>query len=224
MSFIRTIYQAMYSNLIADGAYVRLIKGCVYTVLIFALALIIGFALAAVLSFFCTSEKSLLKGIGIGITFLMKTAPVYLALYLWYYTFLGTAKRGALLVSVFALGVYAAGQLTDIYTRSIRKEAAMRSETVNRRARSEFFRALLPFTTEQSLFEIKRLCGILLQMTTLVGLVGVNDVASVLIENGFKNRAPFFAIGIAILFYIVVQLILEGLFAFLAQKLTGEEE
>lgn len=224
MSILRNLYQALYSNLIADGAYMRIIKGCIYTVLIFAVALLVGLVLAALFTFLRTSTHKFLRAVGSGCAFLMKGTPVYLALYLWYYSFLSQMRRGELLIAILALGIYAGGHLTDILTRAVRKESEIRSEAVARRARKEFFTAVVPFVTEQSLFEIKRMSCILLQLSTFVGLIGINDVAQVLITNGFRNRAPFFAIGCAIVFYLVLQLILEIIFALLGRKLTGEEE
>ena len=224
MSILRTLYQTIYSNLIGDGAYLCIIKGCIYTLLIFLCALLAGFALAALFTFLRTTKSRILRGFGTGVTFLMKGTPVYLGLYLWYYTFLGQLRRGELLIAILALGIFAGGQLSDVLTRAVKKEESIRSEEVTSRARKEFLTAIVPFVTEQSLFEIKRVSCIVLQLSTFVGLIGINDVAQVLITNGFRSRAPFFAIGCAILFYLVLQLILEGIFAMLGRRLTGEEE
>lgn len=224
MGFLRNLYQAVYGNLIGDGAYLRIIRGCIYTVLVFVPALAAGLLVAAVLTFLRTAQGKILRAAGTGLTFLMKGTPVYLSLFLWYYSILGRLRRGSLLIAVLALGIYAGGHLADILARAVEKEARIRSEEVLRRTRKEFFTAVIPFVTEQSLFEIKRLSCHVLQMSTLVGLIGGEDVAQVLIANGFRSRAPFFAIGIAILFYLVLQLLLEAGFALLAKGLTGEEE
>lgn len=221
---IRNIYDAVYNNLIGGGAYLRIIKGCVFTVLIFVLALCVAAVLAAGLSFLRTSEVKGLRNLGIAVSFLTKTTPVYLALLLWYYTFLGGMHRGGLLISVMVLGFYGGGHLADIVSRAITKETARRSAAVNRRARREFFSALLPFVTEQSLFEMKRLVCILLQMSSLAGLIGVNDLTRVMLANGLRNQAPFFALFCAVLFYLLLQLLIEGLFSYAGKRLTGEEE
>lgn len=221
---IRNIYDAVYNNLIGGGAYLRIIKGCVFTVLIFVLALCVASLLAAGLSFLRTSEKKGLRNLGIAVSFLAKGTPVYLALFLWYYTFLGGMHRGGLLIAVLVLGIYGGGHLTDIIARAIAKESARRSAAVNRRARREFFSALLPFVTEQSLFEMKRLVCILLQMSSLVGLIGVHDLAQVMVANGLRTQAPFFALFCAVIFYLLLQLLIEGLFSYAGKRLTGEEE
>ena len=221
---IRNLYDAVYNNLIGGGAYLRIIKGCIFTVLVFVLAVAVACLFAAGLTFLRTAQNMLVQRIGVAITFLTKGAPLYLALLLWYYTFLGSMHRGGLLISVLVFGIYGGGHLTDILTRAVNKETARRSTAVNRRARREFFSALLPFVTEQSLFEIKRLLCILLQMSSLAGLVGVNDVTKVLLSNGLQNSAPFFALGCAVIFYLVLQLLLEALFAWIGKALTGEEE
>ncbi len=221
---IRNIYDAVYNNLIGGGAYVRIIKGCVFTMLVFVLALCVACLFAAVLSFLRTSGYKWLRRIGAVISFLAKGTPLYLALLLWYYTFLGGMHRGGLLIAVLVFGIYGGGHLSDILARGIQKETASRSVAVNRRARREFFSALLPFITEQSLFEIKRLVCILLQMSSLVGLVGVNDLAQVMLANGFKTQYPFFALACAVVFYLLLQLLIEAIFSQLGRRLTGEEE
>lgn len=224
MSIIRNLYDAVYNNLIGGGAYVRIIKGCIFTVLIFVLALCIALLFAAGLSFLRTAESKGLRAIGTGITFLAKGTPIYLALLLWYYTFLGELHRGGLLIAVCVFGFYGGGHLADILSRAVKKEVSTRSAVVNRRARREFFSALLPFVTEQSLFEIKRLVCILLQMSSLVGIVGVNDVAQVLLENGLRTQYPFFALFCGVIFYLLLQLFIELIFARVGKALTGEEE
>ena len=116
---IRRIYDAVYQNLIGGGAYLRIIKGCVFTLLICVLALCVAGVLAAGLSFLRTSEKKLLRRIGVAVTFLTKGTPVYLALLLWYYTFLGGMHRGGLLIAVLVFGLYGGGHLTEILTRGV---------------------------------------------------------------------------------------------------------
>ena len=221
---IRNIYDAVYNNLIGGGAYLRIIKGCVYTLLIFAAALAVGGAFAAVLSFLRTSGCKWLRRIGAAAAFFTKGTPVYLALLLWYYTFLGGMHRGGLLIAVLVFGLYAGGHLSDILSRNIKKEAEARSAAVNRRARREFFSALLPFVTEQSLFEIKHLVCIILQMSSVVGVIGVNDLAQVMLANGLRTQYPFFALACAVIFYLLLQLLVEAVFSRLGRQLTGEEE
>lgn len=221
---IRNVYDAIYNNLIGGGAYLRIIKGCVVTLLIFVLALCLAACLAAGLCYLRTSRQKGLQRIGVAVSFLVKGTPVYLALLLWYYTFLGGMHRGGLLIAVLVFGLYGAGHLADILSRGVTKEMAVRSNAVKRRARKEFFSALLPFVTEQSLFEIKRLCGFVLQMSSVVGVIGVNDVTQVLLTNGLQTQEPFFALFCGVIFYLVLQLFLEGLFARIGKWLTGEEE
>ncbi len=224
MGTFRNVYDAVYQNLIGGGAYLRIIKGCVFTLLIFVLALSIALLFAAVLSFLRTAANRTLRGIGTAFTFLAKGTPVYLALLLWYYTFLGGMHRGGFLIAVLVFGFYGGGHLADILSRAVKKETHTRSAAVNRRARREYFTALLPFVTEQSLFEIKRLVCILLQMSSLVGLVGVNDLTAELLKNGLRTQYPFFALFCAVIFYLLLQLFIEAIFQRLGKNLTGEEE
>jgi len=221
---LRNIYDAVYNNLIGDGAYLRIIKGCVVTILVFVLAMAVACVFAAGLSFLRTTGNKFVQGVGVAVTFLAKGTPVYLGLLLFYYTFFGAMHHGGILISVVVFGFYGGGHLADILARAVKKETKTRSAAVNRRARKEFFSALLPFVTEQSLFEIKRLVCFLLQMSSVVGLVGANDLAKVMIDNGLRTGYPFFALGCAVVFYLVLQLMAEALFAWIGRRLTGEEE
>lgn len=224
MSFIRNIYDAVYENLIGGGAYLRIIKGCIATVAVFVLSLCLAAAIAAVLSFLRTAKAGILRKIGAGAAFLMKGTPLYTALLLWYYTVLGGMHRGGFLIAILACGIYGGGHLSDILSRTVKRELAIHSEAVNRRARREFFTAFLPYATEQSLFEMKRLVGILLQMSSLIGLVGVNDLSKVLLENGLRTGNPFFALFCAVIFYLLLQLIVELLFDRAGKALAVEEK
>ena len=119
---MRNVYDAVYNNLIGGGAYLRIMKGCAFTVLVFVLGLCVACLFAAVLSFFRTSGKKWLRGIGTAVTFLAKGTPLYIALLLWYYTFLGGMHRGGLVIAVFVFGLYGGGHLSDILSRNIKKE------------------------------------------------------------------------------------------------------
>ena len=48
---IRNLYDAVYNNLIGGGAYLRIIKGCIFTVLVFVLAVAVACLFAAGLTF-----------------------------------------------------------------------------------------------------------------------------------------------------------------------------
>lgn len=224
MSFIRNLYDALYQNLIGGGAYLRIIKGCVITVLLFVLAVILSVALAAVLTFLRTSSKKALRAFSDGVTFIFKGTPIYLALLLFYYCFLGSMSRGGLICAVLALCIYGGGHLSDILTRAVKREAKKRSTEVNERARREFFSALLPYITEQSLFEIQRLLGILLQMSAVVGVIGVQDLTQVLLQNGLRTRLPFFALFCGVIFYLLLQLLLALVFRLLRKRFVKERE
>ena len=219
MGFIRNIYEAVYNNLIAGGAYVSIIKGAVVTVGLFGMALVLGFMLGSLLTFLQVQKNKVLNQLGRILCFLGKGTPVYLALLLWYYCFLGKMHRGSLLIAVLVFSFYAGGHIGEILIRNVKKEADRQSAAVNERAKREFFQALLPFITEESLFEIKRLSQMLLQWTTVAGVIRVNDLTEVMTGIGQQTLNPFFSIFCAILFYLVLQLLLEGVFVWAKKKL-----
>ena len=85
MGFIRNIYEAVYNNLIAGGAYVSIIKGAITTLVLFFAAIAIGFILGSLLTFLQVQKNKVLNQFGTICGFLFKGTPVYLALLLWYY-------------------------------------------------------------------------------------------------------------------------------------------
>ena len=219
MGFIRNIYEAVYNNLIAGGAYLSIIKGVITTMVLFFAALVIGFVLGSLLTFLQVQKNKVLNGIGTVCSFLFKGTPVYLALLLWYYCFLGEMHRGNLFIAILVFSVYVGGHMADILVRNVEKEARRQSAAVNERARKEFFQALLPFITEESLFELKRLAQMLLQWTTVVGVIRVNDLTEVMTGIGQRTLDPFFSIFCAIIVYLILQLLLESLFVWAKKKL-----
>ena len=219
MGFIRNIYEAVYNNLIAGGAYVSIIKGAITTMVLFFAALFIGFVLGSLLTFLQVQKNKVLNQFGAICSFLFKGTPVYLALLLWYYCFLGEMHRGNLLIAIVVFSLYVCGHMADILVRNVDKEARRQTAAINERARKEFFQALLPFITEQSMFELKRLAQMLLQWTTVVGVIRVNDLAEVMTGIGQRTLAPFFSIFCAIILYLILQLLLEYLFAWGKKKL-----
>ena len=219
MGVIRNMYEAIYNNLIAGGAYVSIIKGAITTLVLFFAALLIGFVLGSLLTFLQVQKNKFLNQFGAICGFIFKGTPVYLALLLWYYCFLGAMHRGSLLIAILVFSVYVGGHMADILVRNVDKEARRQTEAINERAKKEFFQALLPFITEQSMFELKRLAQMLLQWTTVVGVIRVNDLAEVMTGIGQRTLAPFFSIFCAILVYLILQLLLEYLFAWGKKKL-----
>lgn len=219
MGFIKNIYDAIYNNLIAGGAYLSIIKGLIMTFVVFGCALLIGFIIGSILTFLQIQKNKVIYQIGVIVTFVFKGTPVYLALLLGYYCFLGSMHRGNLLIAIGVLSGYVGGHLADILARNVQKQASVQSSVVNERVQKEFFQTLLPFITEESLFEIKRLAQMVLQWTTVIGVIRVNDLTEVMTGIGQRTYYPFFSIFCAILFYLIIQILIEWLFMWIKKML-----
>ena len=61
MGFIRNIYEAIYNNLIAGGAYLSIIKGAITTLVLFFAAIAIGFVLGSLLTFLQMQKNKFLN-------------------------------------------------------------------------------------------------------------------------------------------------------------------
>lgn len=218
MSIIRNIFDAVNSNLISGGAYYTIAKSVLVTLVITVLAWFLAGALGALLSYFMSYEKKVISRFAHAFSFLFRSTPVLLALLLFYYVFFKRMHLSGILISALAIGLYGAGQLSEILARQVRIASKNQDVVVIKRLKQVYATVTLPQTVEDTLFMVKRLVILLLQWTTIVGYISVNDLTEVMNKIGQRTMYPFFAIVICILFYLVMTIILEGIFHIIHKK------
>lgn len=216
---LRNLMDAVSNNLIAGDAYYLIIKSVIVTILITIITLCITVALGAVLSYFMSYEKIIISRIAHSISFLMRSIPVLLGLLFMYYVVFKSINCNLILLSGITIGCYGAGHFSEIIARQVRNAAKEQSDNVVKRLQQVFFTVTLPQMAEDTIFMSKRLTIQLLQWTTVVGYITVNDLVATMNGIGQRTMYPFFSIAVCILFYLVATIFIEALFHFLERKI-----
>jgi len=223
MSFIRNIFDAINNNLISGGAYYLIAKSVIVTIILVAIAWIVTVAIGSVLSYFMSYHKRGISGLAHSISFIFRSTPVVLILLLFYYVVFKRLHLSVTLISGIAIGLYGAGHFAQIIARQVREAKKHQDVAVIRRLKQVYFTVTLPQTVEDTLFMLKRLAILLLQWTTIVSYISVNDLTEVMTRIGQRTMYPFFSIFVCIIFYLIMTIIIEGIFHAIKKKMTGED-
>jgi len=218
------ITDAVYSNLISGGAYFRIIKAVAVTVIITVGAWLTAMILGMLISYLMCYEKRLISGIGRAFCFIFRSVPVILVIWLIYYVPLFGINLPAVIAAALGIGLYGAGSFSEILTRSAKKEMEEYSETVKLRLKHSHFTAVIPEAIENSLFEIKRLTILILQLSSLAGYIGVGELVNVMSKIGHRNMYPFFSIFFCAVMYLIAAAILEAIFNKLMARAKTKRE
>lgn len=221
---IGNIMSAIKDNLIAGGAYSLIIKAVIVTFVITVIAWLITVAVGAVCGYFMCYRQRAVTMLVEAFSFLFRATPVLLLLLFFYYGVFGAVNLNGILLSGLALGLYGGGHFAEILMKTIRESEDWKRPEMRRRLKAAFLTAALPHATGVSLFQVKRLCIQLLQWSTVVGYIGVNDLTEVMLTIGQRNMAPFFGIAFSILLYLVATLLVELAFAWIGKRFFAEEE
>ena len=224
MSFIRNIFDAINNNLISGGAYYLIAKSVIVTVILVVIAWVVTVVIGSVLSYFMSYHKRGISGLAHAISFIFRSTPVVLLLLLFYYVVFKRLHLSITLISGIAIGLYGAGHFAQIIARQVREAKKHQDAVVIRRLKQVYFTVTLPQTVEDTLFMVKRLAILLLQWTTIVSYISVNDLTEVMTRIGQRTMYPFFSIFVCIIFYLVMTIMIEGIFYAIKKKITGEED
>lgn len=224
MSFIRNIFDAINNNLISGGAYYLIAKSVIVTIILVVIAWVVTVAIGSVLSYFMSYHKRGISGLAHSISFIFRSTPVVLLLLLFYNVVFKRFHLSIILISGFAIGLYGAGHFAQIIARQVREAKKHQDAVVIRRLKQVYFTVTLPQTVEDTLFMVKRLAILLLQWTTIVSYISVNDLTEVMTRIGQRTMYPFFSIFVCIIFYLVMTIMIEGIFYAIKKKITGEED
>ncbi|MCR5828987.1 MAG: ABC transporter permease subunit [Lachnospiraceae bacterium] len=212
MYVVLGITDAVYSNLISGGAYFRIFKALAVTGVITVGAWLVAMILGMLISYLTCYEKKVVSGIGRALCFIFRSTPVILVIWLIYYVPLFGINLPAVIAAALGIGLYGAGSFSEILTRNAVKEMENYSDTVKESLRHSHFSAVIPEAIENSLFEIKRLTILMLQLSSLAGYIGAGELVSVMSNIGHRNMYPFFSIFFCIVLYLVAAAIVEAIF------------
>lgn len=217
--FFSNIFNSISENLISGGAYYQIAKAVAMTAIIALVAWMIAAIVGMGISFFMCYEKKIVSNIGRGLSFVFRSVPVLIGVWLLYYCMFGGGTLSGIIICGLGIGLYGAGHFAEILSREVKREQARLSENVKNKLEKVYFSAVVPQAMEDSLFQIKRLVILLLQWTTIAGYVTVNDLTEVMRGIGQRTMYPFFSLFFAGIIYMIATLIIEGIFKLIEQKL-----
>ncbi len=219
MSILSNLMDAVNNNLISGDAYYIIIKSVIVTFAITMIAWGVTFILGALISYFMSYDQRIICAICSAISFLLRSTPVLLLLLLMYYVVFKNVNLNLTLLSGITIGMYGAGNMSEILARQVKKASEEQDEVIIKRLRQVYFTVTLPQMLEDTLFMTKRLCIQILQWTTIVGYITVNDLTEVMNRIGQRTMYPFFSIAVSIICYLIATIIIESIFQFIEKKI-----
>lgn len=224
MSFIKNIFETVTNNLIAGDAYYIIAKSVIVTLAIAVIAWLIAFLLGGFISHFMCYEKKVISRIAEVFCFIFRSTPVLLIMLLFYYVFLKSTHISPVIIASISLGLYGAGHFAEILARCVHEAQTRQDAEVTKRLKNVYYSVAAPQAMEESIFQIKRLTIQLFQWITVAGYITVNDLTEVMNRIGQRTMYPFFSIFVCIIFYMVVTIIIEGIFNAIEKRLKRNIE
>lgn len=222
--FFSNIFSSISENLISGGAYYLIAKAVAVTAIIAVIAWLTAAVIGTVISYVNCYEKKVVSTIGRVLSFIFRSFPVLLAVWLLYYCFCGGGTLSEIIICGLGIGFWGAGQFSEILSEAVGKNSRKLSPNVREKLEKVYFTAVVPQAVEDSLHEIKRLAIQILQWTTVAGYVSVNDLTEVMYGIGQRTMYPFFSIFFAGICYILATLVIEGIFKMIERKITGRKD
>lgn len=218
-NFFSNIFSSISENLISGGAYYLIAKAVAVTAILVIIAWIIAALVGVVISYVTCYEKKVVSKIGRVLSFIFRSFPVLLAIWLLYYCLCGGGTLSGIIICGLGIGLWGAGQFAEILSEAVGKNTRKLSPNVRTKLEKVYFTAVVPQALEDSLHETKRLAIQMLQWTTVAGYVSVNDLTEVMYGIGQRTMYPFFSIFFAGICYMLATLVIEGIFKIIEKKI-----
>lgn len=205
----------LYQNFIRGGAWKPFASGLWVTVLITAAGLAIGTALGALLCAMARSRSAVLRAISRGYTLFVRGTPVLLLLMLFYYVILAPYRTAALITAFIAFGLNCGAHVGEIMKSGLDSVDVVEIEA----ARSlgftgfgTFMLVRLPQAARVAKPVYQNTVINLLQWTSVVGYISIADLTRVVNNMGSRTGKPFAALAVGIGLYLLLGIIVGGIF------------
>ena len=218
-----TLSEKLNLILIQGGSWKTILGGLWVTVQIFALALVLGTVLGAVICLLRTRKNPVVRGVASAYIAVLRGTPVLMLLLLLYYGVFARAGLSPVMVAVltFALNVSAhvAELLRSALGASDRGQAEA-ARTLGFSAWDTFRLITLPQVLRIAKPVYQSTIVNLIQWTSVVGYVTLTDLTRVINNTASRTMQPLLTIIIGMLIYLALSYIIFGLFA-LSDKLKA---
>lgn len=210
-SFMYSIYQSIYDNLIFEDRYKLILAGLSTTIRISLLSALLGTIVAALICFIRMSKRKTFLFLGKIFIALLRGTPVLVILMMVYYVVFDKADVDAVLVSVIAFALNFGANVSEIFRTSIesipsgQKEAGIAGGFTH-------VQTFLYIITPQALPKIipvyKGEFISLIKNTSIVGYIAVLDLtkASSIIQS--RTFDAFFPLILAAVIYLLISWLL----------------
>ncbi len=208
--------------LIADGAWLTILRGLLATVKISVLALVFGTLLGALICAMRMSGIKPLRVLARVYIAVLRGSPVLLLLMLLYYVVFAKSRLDASYIAVAAFAMNVSAHIAELMrsalcaTDSGQVEAA---RTLGFSGFSAFRLITLPQAAIIAKPVYQSTIVNLIQWTSVVGYVTITDLTRVINNISARTMQPLFMIVAGILLYLGLSYIVYGLFALSDRKM-----
>jgi polar amino acid transport system substrate-binding protein len=206
-SFLKSVSNSFYSNIILENRYLMILDGLKVTILISILSAIFGTLVGALVCFMRMSKRKILSLTARLYISLIRGTPVLVLLMIIYYVIFASVNINPTLVAVVAFGLNFGAYVSEMFRSSIQsidngqREAGIASGFSGVQT---FIYIIMPQAIRQVLPVYKGEFISLLKMTSVVGYIAVQDLtkASDIIRS--RTFDAFFPLIMAAVLYIII--------------------
>jgi polar amino acid transport system permease protein/polar amino acid transport system substrate-binding protein len=201
----------LYRNLIADGAYRYFLLGLGMTLLVTMTGLLIGTIAGAIL---CAASRSPFRPLQLlarAYFLLMSGTPVLLLLTLFYYVVLAPFSTDAPVTAIIVFGLRSGaliGEIMQSALASVDRGQIQAARTLGFSAAGAFFHVTLPQALQFARPLYRHSAITLLQDTSVVGYITVNDLTRTVNNMGSRTGNPFLSMATGIFLYLLLSWII----------------
>ena len=216
-----TISDKLYAILIQGGSWKTILGGLWITVQIFALALVLGTVLGAVICLMRTRKNPVLRGIASVYIAVLRGTPVLMLLLLLYYGVFARTGLKPVTVAVFTFALNVSAHVAELLRSALSasdRGQAEAARTLGFSAWDTFRLITLPQVLRIAKPVYQSTIVNLIQWTSVVGYVTITDLTRVINNIASRTMQPLLTITIGMLIYLALSYIIFSLFA-LSDKL-----
>ena len=216
-----TISDKLYAILIQGGSWKTILGGLWVTVQIFALALVLGTVLGAVICLMRTRKNPVLRGIASVYIAVLRGTPVLMLLLLLYYGVFARTGLKPVTVAVFTFALNVSAHVAELLRSALSasdRGQAEAARTLGFSAWDTFRLITLPQVLRIAKPVYQSTIVNLIQWTSVVGYVTITDLTRVINNIASRTMQPLLTITIGMLIYLALSYIIFSLFA-LSDKL-----
>ena len=215
---MKSLLNAVSSNLISGDAYILIIKGILITAGITIIAWIVSTLIGMGLGYFMSYEKKIVSRIAECLSFLLRSVPVLLVALLFYYACYNDGALPVIWLGA-AIGLWGGGQMAELIFNAVKSEQTFFTERLKDKLERVFFSTVVWQAIEDAAFPIKRLAIHILQWSTIAGYVAVNDLTEVMTSIGKRTMYPFFSVFFCIICYLATTVVIELVYSIIMKHI-----